>query len=294
MRQFIFLCLCLPILIACGRGGMATSREMLADIVPQGGGVNETTFSFSHVLNVVMEPSAIKPRFERAKDKCLHDTVLHCRLLEASFNSWKDQNGDISASARLTVALPHGKLSAFETMLLSPVSGEKAGEAVVSRRSVSAENVGAEASDASKKLTQLTDYRDRLTTLSKRPSLSVDDLIKIESELSKTQGQLDDLTSQKRDIDERIGEERMTVLLDKPSDTGSMFRPSVMVWHNAMTLFGESTANALQFLIQVIPWLPLITGAIFLIPWLWRVARRRSAVALSAPTKSDMGDRHGA
>jgi hypothetical protein len=286
MRKFWMTAAVLSLLAGCGPspalydgGGLAMRADLMRPRENQ-------DFSYNHFLSVAMGRDSIKPRFERAQDRCLHDAKLDCTLISASINA--ADNGEYAGpSAILVVSLPHDRIADFERDLLAPVAGE--GAATVRSRSTTAENVSGESADASRKLAQLTDYRDRLAALAKRPGLSVDDLIKVESELSKAQGDLDDAVSQKNSLGERVAKERLSVSLEMRPGVDDAFRPVGRVWRSSVQLFGQSTASALQFLIQVIPWLPLIIGALFLVRWLWRIARRRPAVAMSSPAQTRNG-----
>lgn len=284
LTSFLFIAL-----IGCGPSGYAIGDRPFLAKAMEGRDGDQTTFSFSHMLGLRMSEMAIKPRFDRTKDRCLHDSALHCRLLSATYGSWKDADGEPYSSGDLSVALPHDKIAAFEASLLQPIAGEAAGDVRIDSRSAMAQNVSAEVDDVAKKLAQLTDYRARLEALSKRPGIGIDGMIKLESELSNVEGQLASLQAQKADLDRRIGEERLSISLGG-SRGGSIFAPAARVWRNGLRLLGESTGNALQFAIELIPWLPLILGAVFLVPWLWRVVRRRTAGASSGQTRSGMGE----
>ena len=76
-------------------------------------------------------------------------------------------------------------------------------------RSTEAQSVENEKNDTDKKVAQLTKYRDGLATLAKRPNLGVDDFIKVQEELSKTEADLDEALSANRDVTERIARERL-------------------------------------------------------------------------------------
>jgi hypothetical protein len=232
-------------------------------------------FAYEHTLGLSMPKAAIKPRFERSRDECLHDAALSSKLLSANIDLVGD--ADYSTSGDLTVTLPHDKIGAFEASVLAPVSGEATNDVRVDSRSSRAENVGQEASDTKQKLTQLTSYRDRLVAMSKRPGLSVDDLIKIESELSKTESDLDQAIADSRDVGNRVKLERVTISLAERPSVWDAGRPIVRVFHNAIEILGESTADAIDFVIRLVPWLPILAGAFFLLPWTWRSIRRRSA-----------------
>jgi len=237
-------------------------------------------FSYMHTLVLEMPRAGVEPRFERARERCLHDVTLACKLISSSLDKPEGENA-AGYSAQLVVALPHDKITAYERGLVAPVGGTEA--ATITSSSTTAQNVTQDAATAGRKVAQLSDYRDRLLALLKRPNLSVDDLIKVEGELAKTQSDLDEALSQKTDVDDRVAREQMSISLTEKAGTANPLRPIVNVWKHSVQILSDSTADALEFLIAYIPWLPLTVGAIFLIRWLWRIARRRSPAARSAP-----------
>lgn len=51
------------------------------------------------------------------------------------------------------------------------------------------------------------------------------------------------------------------------------WRPMAHVLRNAVQELGDSAANALQFLIRAIPWVPIVAGAFFLLTCVALAAR---------------------
>lgn len=245
---------------------------------------NVQLFSYNHTLEMIMPRAGIEPRYQSALARCEHDAALHCRLEEASLNKTDD-----GASASFTVAMPHSAIETFEHALEAPVAGEQAGDAKVTSRATAAANVTQQSGDATRKVAQLKDYRDRLAALAARKDLRVDDLIKVAGELSSAQSALDDAASSQQDIADRVARERLTVSLAERPAAPSVVNPIGEVWHSSVELLAQSTADVLEFLILVVPWIPVAIGALFLLRWLWRIARRRPAIALSRPDKTPEG-----
>lgn len=245
---------------------------------------NIQLFSYNHALDMIMAKASIEPRYQRALARCEHDAALHCRLEDASLNKTDD-----GANASFTVAMPHSAIETFEHALEAPVAGEQAGDAKVTSRTTSASNVTQQSGDAARKVAQLKDYRDRLAALAARKDLSVDDLIKVAGELSSAQSALDDAASSQSDIADRVARERLTVSLSERPSAPTVSNPIAEVWHSSMDLLAQSTADVLEFLILAVPWMPVTIGALFLLRWLWRIARRRPAIALSRPDKNPEG-----
>lgn len=268
---------------APGFAGLADTIVASPPDAPASGGATPL-FSYNHSLDMVMPQTSVQPRYQRALARCEHDAALHCTLVEASLNN----SGD-DTSASFTVAMPHAAIETYERALVAPVAGEQAGDAKVQARATSAANVTQQSGDAGRKVAQLKTYRDRLAALADRKDLSVDDLIKVASELSNAQSALDDATSAQQDVNDRVARERLTVSLAERVAAPSRVDPIAQVWRSSMELLAQSTADALQFVIQIVPWLPIVVGAFFLLRWLWRIARRRPAVAMSTPDKTSGG-----
>lgn len=235
------------------------------------GGASQV-FSYSHYLALVMPHDAVKPRFERARDRCLNDAALRCKLITASLTA-NELTGD---EANLVVALPHDKVTLFEKSLLEPLTEDGSGKATVQSRSTSAENVTTQAGDNERKVAQLTAYRDRLMALTKRTDLSVTDLMKVEAELSKVEADLNAALAEKRDVGERIAMESLTVNF---GETEPATAPIMKVFDRAGATLTESTAAAIDFLIRIVPWLPIIGLGLVLLGWLWRLVRRKRTQA---------------
>jgi hypothetical protein len=278
LRKLSFILIALLSLAGCTRNGgpaerLMLSRDYAVQDKPPSPPDQSQIFSFSHSLTLLMGHEAVKTRYDMARESCLHDASLHCKLQSASLDEAAD-----GASAHLEVALPHDRLAAFEAHLLKPE-----GDVEVRSRSTRAESVENQASDTDKKIAQLGKYRDGLAELAKRPNLSVDDFIKVQSELSKTEADLDEALAQKRDIALRIARELLSVDLEERVTAAS---PLGQVWSGARDMLVYSTADVLRFLIQMVPWLPVIVAVFFLVRWLWRIARRRPDVAKSAEINS--------
>ncbi|MGD0189382.1 MAG: DUF4349 domain-containing protein [Rhizomicrobium sp.] len=235
---------------------------------------NAQIFAYTHFLSLEMERTRIKARFEQARAHCLQDSGIRCRLDSATI-SLGDDSGENFTDAMLVVELPHDQIIPFEQALQAVLPGEDAADVRVASRSTQAQNVAKEQADVGRRIAQLNDYRDRLIALSKRADVHVDDLIKIQSELSSVQSQLEQLSSQARDVNERVNREQLTVALGERETLGDAFRPIGRVWRESVFLIASSAADALRFLIQSIPWLPIAAGAFFLLSWLWRLVRRR-------------------
>jgi len=245
-------------------------------------GEPQQSFSYTHFFALEMARDYVKPRFERAVGRCFHDASLDCELISSSMSAGDPDEGT-TTQGQLVVALPHEKVEPFEKSLLDAVAGEGTDDVIMRSRSTQAENVTQQVTDLDHKIAQLTDYRDRLQALAKRPDLHADDLIKIEQELSDVESQLDDTIAQKNDVSAHVRRETLTVTLGERHTLSDAWRPLAQAWRDSLDTLSESAAAALQFVIQVLPWLPIVAGMIWLLSLIPRLIPKRKA---APPPKS--------
>ena len=219
-----------------------------------------------------MPRDSVSPRFERARDACLNDKMLNCTLVSASLNLPNSKGDAGYVVGELDVALPHDKVEIYEKTVLKPLPQDQDGKVAVESRNTQADNVGNQVVDLDRRIAQLTNYRDNLTALTKRSDTKADDLIKLESELSKAQSDLDEALASKRDVSASISKERLHVsLTEKPS----AFEPVARVWNNAADIVSLSTSAILSVLIAMAPWLAFALCVALLVWIIRRVFRRK-------------------
>ncbi len=223
---------------------------------------NSVKLAYSHDVALEMPSSSIAPRFMRARDLCISNAQIGCIVLNASLNMG-DSAANILPGASLTVRLPHNSVAPFEQSLLVPLPDEKPGDAILRSQVTTADDLTRAIADLEQRQAQLTDYRDRLRALTSRADAKVEDLIKIESELSTVQSELESIAAQKKRLDERVATESVAVDFRSRASLGGFVGPVSLAWRQAGEVLGESAGNAIRFSIFVLPWLPV--GAIGLI-----------------------------
>jgi hypothetical protein len=232
--------------------------------------------AYRHNLDLEMPAASIQPRYDRAVKTCLENAAFNCIVMNASIRmgDLSDPLRGINPSASLTVRLPHDAIAPFEADLLAALPAETTGDATIHSRSTSAEDLTYAIADVERRQAQLTDYRDRLMDLTKRPDVKVEDLIKIESELSNTQSQLEQLAAQKKNLDQRVDTEILAIFLDVRDTRGNVSGPIEVAWHEAGQVLGDSTATALRFTVGALPWLPIVAIGLLLLRFAFRRWRR--------------------
>jgi hypothetical protein len=234
------------------------------------------SYVYDHSLVISMASEHIKARFERARDRCQNDAALKCKITNASFRLVGEPDAPLPI-ANLSVALPHDSVAPFEEGLLTLLPGEEKDDVFIRARNTNAQNVTNQVRDIESRLSQLTNYRDRMTELSKRGGAKTDDLIKIEAEISRTQSEIEQIEGQRRDLADRIAKENLSISFEAQSTVADAFQPIREVWQDSLRLLGQSAAAAIGFLVAIIPWIPVVVLGFFGMRWLWRRMRRAKA-----------------
>jgi hypothetical protein len=228
-------------------------------------------FSLQHDLTLAMPRDAVAARFAAARDACLKDKTLQCTLTSASLTV------ETAVSARLSVALPHDRVAVFEKRLMARLPQDGNGKVDVISRSTSLENETQAAADADRELAQAKAYRDQLEELAKRSNLTVDEVIKVHTELTTAQEAVDTAEAAKRASDSNIVLERMNISLDEaavPTETS----PFATFWKDAADVLSASTAAMLLHVVNALPWLPIALLLAWLVARLFgRVRVKRAA-----------------
>jgi hypothetical protein len=282
-RAAVATILAIAVLGGCSRNEQRSADYAVSQPAPRtmgligGGEAQPQSFSYNHFLALTMDGSFVTPRYKRARDLCLADTSFACELLAANVSEGNEDEG-VAPSAQLTIMLPHAKVDAFEERIVALLPEEAEGSVKTRVRSTNAENVTQQLVDLDKRITQLTDYRDRLTALAKRPDVRAPELIQLADALSKVQAELEQVAAQQREAKSRVAKERLTITLGE-RDGSATFRPIARVVNSAGALLIESAADALRFVILSLPWLPIVAAVVVALGWLWRLLRGRRARA---------------
>jgi hypothetical protein len=228
-----------------------------------------------------MAQEAIPARFDRARKQCLEDKALQCRLSSANLTVG-DGSPDSATRGTMDILLPRGKVDIFREHLLAPVAGEAAGDSHIQAETAQMDSV--EGADTARKIAALTVYRDKLAALTERPNLSIDDTIKLLAELARVQDELDTALDGKRAADSSVAWE--SVHIDFAERAATQPGPIEQAWRNAGGTFFESTGSVLEFLVRLVPWLPVMGIAIYFLFRLLRLFRRPQRVIVPAEKPS--------
>jgi hypothetical protein len=215
-----------------------------------------------------MAPNLIEERWDRDRKACSDDKQFGCTVLEADFRTAGIDPARPTARLVFRIA-PEG---------IAPFTQQIAAGVVLAARNTQATDMAASIADLSRRTEMLTLHRDRLVELSKRSNATVDDLLKISSELGRTQSQLEEIAAERAKIGAQVEREHVTVFYGSAPETRGRFAAIDSALSNFLRTLAENTGAAIRFVAAAIPWIPVVAAGVALLYLGIRLLRRRRTI----------------
>jgi hypothetical protein len=163
---------------ACSRNKLAASGAALELRADQEHG----TLSREHSVTVEVPETELDARFQRLADRCKTDSAHHCTILRSDVSTGQ------FASGLIKLRVDPG---AVEDLIAFAASLGR-----LEHRSAKVEDLAEAIQDTQSRVLMLTNYRKQLLELQAKAATNVDAAIKIASELSTVQGNLEQANGQ--------------------------------------------------------------------------------------------------
>ncbi|MFT7532696.1 MAG: hypothetical protein ACI9FD_003729 [Gammaproteobacteria bacterium] len=219
--------------------GAASSAKM--DITTEANQKERGKFlAYAHRISVDLPEEEINPRFQKIIYLCTNDEKHQCTILHSSFNSRDHDSSNIELRIK-----PEGVATIID---LASVGGQ------LSNQSTDVEDLGDSIVDNQKRLEMLQKYRKRLEVLELKSANDVESLIKIASELSSVQSDLEYAEGKKAKLLQRVQMDIVNISLYS--------RNTLSFWDPIADAIGDFGSNLAEGISQA------ITAVAFLLPWL--------------------------
>lgn len=290
-RHSIAGCCIALLLAACGQGGrseraadVARTEEVPADGLKaapnsvdtearqqQPSAVSEPRavrpqLAYEYAYSLELPPEAVVPLFERHRQACEAAGPARCQLLAAS----TEQVDETATRATLTLRATPDWLSAFRRRLAGDA---KANDGRIAQSSVTSEDLGRSIIDTEAYLRAGATLRDRLQNLLATRTGKIGELLEIERELARVQGELDAARARLEDMRTRVAMSKMTIAY-APDELLLAGTRAGQVNYGAdfVDTINASFLALVQLVAALLPWLLLAAPLV----WLFRKYRRRS------------------
>ncbi len=265
-----------PIQVAAGETAGATSDAVDQSEAPED--ENPNFLAYSYNMAVEAPAAQINGLFEQHREACLAAGANVCQVINANLSN---QVAD-RVSGRLQIrAFPDW----LETFRGTVAADAEAADGRLISETTSAEDLSSPILDTRARLSAQTALRDRLQVLLETEGASVEELIRVERELARVQGDIESATSRLRYLERRVS---MSVLAVNYSSEPVPFRsatvnPVVAAFNDFFDIIADGLADVIRVIAAILPWLLLIIPAIYLLRWMWR---RRSVKKAAAKGKA--------
>lgn len=214
--------------------------------------------AYEHSIVVDTNEAKLAASFQSVTEACAADRENQCTVLHSEVN-----HGQYSrASIRMRVK--PGGVGALATLA--------AGAGDVVRRSTHVEDLAKSIADSDKRVAILTTTRDKLLELEKRGAEDIESLIKITTELTRVQAELEQATGQSAYQRQRVDMDILNVQF--VVEAGRSFWSPI---GDSLSSFGQNLSNGLADTINAIayllPWSILILFVGYLLRKLWKRTR---------------------
>ena len=241
-----------------------------------GGGadaITERLIAYRYGYQLETPREATEPLIEAHRQACLDAGPEACQVVNANIYAQGDRGSAGSLSLR---AVPDW-IEDFRDGLASEV--DAAGGRIM-HQAQSADDLTASIYDAEARLTAKRTLRTRLTALLERPGASVEELVSVERELARLQGEIEGAEAQLRVMRGRVSMSDLTLNYTsriEPVSRGA-FEPLGRALRSLAGNFASGLANVITFIASALPWLIVIVPVFWLLGrWLRGLWRKRKA-----------------
>jgi len=216
--------------------------------------------AYEHSIVVDISEEQLAESHEAVMNACAEDRENLCTVLSSNIS----HGGRSAASIRMRVK-PEG---------VDALAGLAAGAGEVTRRGTKVEDLAKNIAQIDKRVSILTKTRDRLFELEERGVDDVDSLIKITTELTKVQAELEQALGRSAFQHQRVDMDILNIQF--VVEAGRTFWGPIK---NSLSSFGQNLSDGLADSIEAIPyllpWFLLIIFAIYVVRKFWKRGRQK-------------------
>jgi hypothetical protein len=235
----------------------AMPRQMLAGKMAQAARSSDSASTLSREHQVVVEVRAgdLEARFRGVADRCNADLAAHCTILQSDLST-----GDMPAGQMRLRIDP----SAVEDLISFATAGGK-----LVHRSTTVEDLAEAIQDTQTRLEMLTNYRKQLLELQAKAGTNIDAAIKIASELSTVQSNLESVAGEAAYQTKRTTTDIVALEFIVPARS-AYWRPIRDALRDFIGNLSMGFSQAITAVAYILPWLLVMIPVLYLLRFLWR------------------------
>lgn len=239
----------------CSRGGYA-ARVMTPATAQKLGTTSESnTLSREHTVVIDLSETALEAGFRKVVDRCMADSDHHCTILQSDLSSGQWPAGLIKLR--------------IDPAAVEDLVGFASGLGRLESRSTAVEDLAEAIQDTQARIEMLTTYRKQLLELRAKATTNIEAAIKIASELSTVQGNLERATGEAAFQTRRVTTDVVTLRFDV-TEQRAFWRPVGDALREFRGHLSEGMSQAITAVAYIVPWLFVVVPGLYLLRFLWR------------------------
>lgn len=214
-----------------------------------------STLAREHSVTVEVPETELDARFQSLADRCKTDTAHHCTILQSDVSTGQ------FASGLMKLRIDPG---AVEELIAFAASLGR-----LEHRSTKVEDLAEAIQDTQSRVEMLTNYRKQLLELQAKAATNVDAAIKIASELSTVQGNLEQVNGQAAFQTKRTTTDIVSIHL-AVTEQKAFWRPIGEAVRDFFGNLSNGISQAITAVAYILPWLLVVIPGLYLVRFLWR------------------------
>jgi Domain of unknown function (DUF4349) len=239
----------------CSRGGYAARVMTPAMNQKAVAASDHSTLSREHTVVIDVPETGLETEFRKVVDRCIADSDHHCTILQSNLSSGQWPAGLIKL--RIDPAAVED-LVAFAS-----------GLGRLESRATTVEDLAEAIQDTQARIEMLTTYRKQLLELRAKATTNIEAAIKIASELSTVQSDIERATGEAAFQTKRVTTDVVTLRFDV-TEQRAFWRPVREALRDFLGHLSEGMSQAITAVAYIVPWLFVVVPGLYFLRFLWR------------------------
>jgi acyl transferase domain-containing protein len=242
---------------ACNRNSHLASEPLafMAASQPLRAEPAHGTLSRDHSVTIEVRESDLQASFQRLTDRCAKDSADHCTILQSDVSSGQFPSGLV--------------MLRIDPKAVEDLIGFAASLGRLEHRSTRVEDLADAIQDTQSRIEMLTTYRKQLLDLQGKAGTNIDAAIKVASELSSVQSNLEQANGQAAFQAKRTTTDIVTVHFSV-TEQKAFWRPIQGAIRDFLGNLSEGISQAITAVAYILPWLLVVIPGLYLVRFLWR------------------------
>jgi hypothetical protein len=216
--------------------------------------------AYTHNLVVDTSEENIAAAYQSVVDACSSDQEHGCTILNSSIEHGRNKRAHVTMRIE-----PEG---------IDAIVARASERGVITRRHTSVEDLARTITDIDRRISILTTTRDKLIALEENEANDIDSLIKITTELTRVQAELEHLTGQSQYQHQRVDMDLLTIRF-VVEEYRSFWGPVSAAIGTFGLKVSEGMGDTITTIADLLPWLVLLFLLGLFLRFVWTRGRRR-------------------